>query len=134
MNKINGLVVVLIAIVIGVTLLGTIADVIVDYDLVDKSESFTAALDNTLTEDFTVSQTPETINTVTVNGTETTDYTLAGSTVTLGASASTAGDSVVVNYTYDSVDSLAIDSLISLMPLLFVILVVSMAVSYVRFK
>ena len=134
MNKINGLVVVLLAIVIGVTLLGTIADVIVDYDLVDKSESFTATLDNTLTEDFTVSQTPETINTVTVNGTEITDYTLVGSTVTLGATASTAGDSVVVNYTYDSVDSLAIDSLISLMPLLFVILVVSMAVGYVRFK
>lgn len=135
-GKVNVLIAVLLAIVIGISMLPIIGESVENYNIIAETETFTAVNDDTVEEVITVNNTIEAINSIEVNGTELdkADYTFTGNEITLVASASNIDDEIVVNYDYRAEVPAAVDSLVNLLPILFVVIIVSGAVYYVRFK
>lgn len=134
-GKVNILIAVLLAIVVGVAMLQTVADSVENYDIRSETESFTAVKDDTVEEVITVDNNIENILSIEVEGTELdeTDYSYTGNEITLNASASNTDDEIVVNYEYQVEVSGAVDSLVNLLPILYVVIIVSGAVYYIRF-
>jgi hypothetical protein len=135
-GKVNVLIAVLLAIVVGISMLPVVVDSVENYDIRAETETFTAVNDATVEEVITVNNTIEAINSIEVKGTELdkADYVFTGNEITLVAGASNTGDEIVVNYDYRVEVPAAVDSLVNLLPILFVVIIVSGAVYYVRFK
>lgn len=136
--KVQGLVGVLLAIVIGVSLLPTVTQSVDEADVATNTEDFTAVEDNTTEETFTLSETTidDEVNYVEVEGSEVDsgEYTVSGSEVTLNDTTSTTDDEVTINYDYEKELGTAVQSLIDLLPILFTVILVSGAVAFVRSK
>lgn len=102
---------VVISLVIMLVLFPVINDESETYNELSDTQSYTAVEVTATPETFTLDNTPDSVNKVTVNGVEltvTTEYTLSGSDVTVLANNSDTGDTVVVyyDYTYDTNASL----------------------------
>ena len=135
-NAINGLVAVLLAIVLGVSMLPIVGSAVANYDVRDTEQTFTAIETDTVAETFTLTNEPESILGITVTGTELAeaDYSVINSDVELVANASTTDDEVIISYDYSYDAGTAVDSMINLLPLIFVIVMIGGAVAYIRFK
>jgi hypothetical protein len=108
-----------------------------NYDIIATSESFTAENDDSTAEDFTLAETPEAISYVTVNGATcavTTCYTASGATISLLAASSDADDTVVIGYTYEYDMPSAIDGMVSIILIIFVIAIVAGGAAYIKFS
>lgn len=134
----NGLIATVLAIVVGVVMIPVIGSSVAGAEERSTTESFTAENDDTVQEVVTLTNTPiiphdseaatvEEAMTVTVNDValDVANYSVSGNVVTLDASASNIGDEIDVSYTYEKKFSNAIGSLVELLPLLFVVIVVS---------
>lgn len=127
----------LIFLVIGVIFIPVVQSSIDTYDQIGTNESFTAVSNTTVAEDFVVTQTPLTVDEVYVNGVLlvlTTDYTVAGSTISLLAAESDIGDTILVEYTYEADVPNGVDGLVQVMLIGFVILILVGGVAYIKFK
>lgn len=121
--------------VIGIVLIPVVQNSVDSYDSLSTDETFTAASNSSTAEDFTIAETPTSVDAVTVNGTAltlTTDYTVSGSTISLLAASSDTGDTVVVQYTYDYDMPTGIDNLVDVVLIMFVIGVVVGGVAYIK--
>lgn len=129
---INGL----IAIVIGVSLIPAVTASVDDAGTITTNETFTAVEDDTTEETVTVDNEILSISSVQVEG-ETVDeseYSYDGSDVTLDASTSTTDDEIEVFYSFEKELQPAVQTLVDLLPVLFVVVLVAGAVAYVRFR
>ena len=128
----------LIAIVIGLALIPAVVNSADTYDIATSVETFTAIQDVATAEVLTTDETIIAITAITVEGVALdleTDLTSAtGTTVTLAVDASVADDIIIITYTYDLEVGTAIDSLVQLLPLLFVVILVVGVVVVVKFK
>lgn len=134
--SINTLIGVLLAIVVGVTMLPTVTDTVENIETRVVSESFTAEDDDATAETFTLDNEPTEVTKVEVEGEEISDdeYTVSGSDVELDDTASDTDDEVIITYEYETEMDSTVLTLIDLLPLLFVIIIVAGAVAYIRFK
>lgn len=134
--SINALIGVLLAIVVGVTMLPTVTDTVENIETRVVSESFTAEDDDATAETFTLDNEPTEVTKVEVEGEEISDdeYTVSGSDVELDDTASDTDDEVIITYEYETEMDSTVLTLIDLLPLLFVIIIVAGAVAYIRFK
>lgn len=134
--KMQSIIPVLLAIVIGVAMIPTVMQSVEDADLRTNTENFTAVEDDTVEEVLTVEETIENLSYVTVEGETLSEdeYDFTGTDVTVDASSSNVDDDIVVSYQYEGDLGLATQSLIDLLPILFVVILVAGTVSYVRFK
>ena len=128
----------LIAIVIGLSLLPVILSSAETYDIATSTESFTATEDVATAEVLTTDETIIEVSSIIVDGTALdleTDLTSAtGTTVTLAVDASVADDVIVVTYTYDLEVGTAVDSLVNLLPILFTVILVVGVVVVIKFR
>lgn len=128
----------LIAIVIGLALIPAVANSADTYDIATSVETFTAIQDVATSEVLTTDETIIAITAITVEGValdlETDLISATGTTVTLAVDASIADDIVIVTYTYDLEVGTAVDSLVNLLPLLFVVILVVGVVVVIKFK
>ena len=128
----------LIVIVIGLALIPAVANSADTYDIATSTESFTATQDISTAEVMITNETIIEVTRITVNGTTLVlddDLTSAiGTTITLVADASETNDVIVVSYTYDLEVGTAVDSLVNLLPLLFVVILVVGVVVVIKFK
>lgn len=135
-GTVNGLIAVLLAIVLGVSMLPIIGDAVNNYDIRETTETFTAEEDDATEETFTLENEPEEVLTVEVEGEEldSEEYTVEGSDVTLDDTASTTDDEVVITYEYQYDAGTAVDSMVNLLPVIFVVILIAGAVAYIRFR
>lgn len=136
-GKVNVLIAVLLAIVVGVAMLPVVADSVDNYDIKTVQEEFTAVEDDTVEEVIEVEEDIEKINYVEVEGEklDEADYEETGAKeIELVDDASDTDDEIVVSYDYQMEVSGAVDSLVNLLPILFTVIIVAGAVYYVRFK
>lgn len=127
----------LILIVLGVMLIPVVANSVENYDIIAVDETFTAVEDDTTVETFTVENTIEEVQSVSVNGTElvlTTDYTVSGKVFSFAVDSSTTDDEVVIAYTYQTDMGTGIDGIMSVVLILFVVGIVGGAVAYIKFN
>ena len=127
----------LLIMLIGVMLIPVVQNSIETYDIIGTSETFVATQDVATAEVVTVTETPTSISSVTVNGTAlilTTEYTVVAKVFTLAVDASIADDVVVVNYDYETDMGSGIDGLVNVIMIMFVIGVVAGGVAYIKFK
>lgn len=128
----------LIAIVIGLALIPAVVNSADTYDIATSVETFIATQDVATAEVLTTDETILAITAITVEGVALdleTDLTSAtGTTVTLAVDASVADDIIIITYTYDLEVGTAVDSLVQLLPLLFVVILVVGVVVVVKFK
>lgn len=124
----------MLAIVIGLLLIPVVQSSTDNYDIVNASQTYTAVSDETIAEVVTLDNTPTTVKAVFVNGITTEDYTLAGNDITLGVATSTTDDVISVTYEYQAEMSTAIDTLVTFLPLVFILILVIGAVGYIKFS
>ena len=129
---------IMLLIVLGLALLPTVTSGTTGYNILDKTETFTATQDVATAEEVTLAETPEEIEVVYINGAEatlTTDYTVSGSVITFAVDSTVADDVITVDYTFESdAGGTAVDALVQLLPILFVVGLVGGVIVYVKFK
>ena len=128
---------ILISIVVFLALLPAVVTSTDEYNYQETTQSHTAVQDNATDEVITLDNTPVSVEGVTVNGTAltvTTEYTVSGDNVTVLTSNSTTDDTIVVSYTYEIETTVGVDSLVTLLPLLFTVIVVVGVAVAVKFK
>ena len=124
----NKLISIIIVIVIGLAMVPLIVTMSDDYDLMTINETFVATEVLATPETVTVVNTPVEVLGVKVNDVAlilTTEYTVSGSNITILANNSDVDDVISVNYSYELEIAAGMDSLIQLLPLLFIIMIVS---------
>lgn len=133
---INALIGVMLAIVVGITMLPTVTDTVENIETRVESENFTAEEDDAQAETFTLKNEPKEITKVEVEGEEISDsdYTVSGDEVELDDTASNTDDEVVITYEYETEIDGTVLTLIDLLPLLFTVIIVAGAVAYIRFR
>ena len=130
----NKIIAVVLAIVVGVAMVPVVMNSIESLDTDATTETFTAEEDATVEETFTVENVIESLTSVTVEGAELeeTEYSYTGSDVTLDDDASDTGEEVKITYDYEREVPATVDSMVNLLPIMFVIILVVGAVGYIR--
>ena len=129
------LIMIFVGIIFGISLLPLIINMSDDYDLVTTAYEFTAVSDTTVHEIFDLVDNnliPLNITSVTVNGSEIVvdeyNYSDSQTLVQLDATSSDIGDLVVIYNTVEIEIDDTLDTLIQLIPTIFIIIIVSAVV------
>ena len=127
---------VFMVLVVGIMLIPIVTESADEYDITSNTDTQIAVGDDATPEDVILTETPEEITAVKVNDValDVADYSLTGNTVTIVATASVADDTIDVFYTYQMDVGTGQGALIGLLPLVFVILIVSGVIYTIKFK